>query len=78
MIIFRFDILSALKEAGFNTNRIRKEKLINETSLQKIRHGQTDLTISTVNSLCRLLSCQPGDILQYIPDSDTEETQAEG
>lgn len=78
MITFKFPILPALKEAGYNTNRIRKEKLINETSLQKIRHGKTDLTLSIINDLCRLLSCQPGDILQYTPDTDSDEKQAEG
>ena len=29
-IIYKTDILMALKEAGYNTNRIRKEKLLSE------------------------------------------------
>ncbi|MEI3131515.1 MAG: hypothetical protein V8S92_04460 [Oscillospiraceae bacterium] len=36
-MIYKLDVLSALKEAGYNTNRIRKEKLIGEAMLQKIR-----------------------------------------
>ena len=39
-MIYKLDVLSALKEAGYNTNRIRKEKLIGEAMLQKIRSGQ--------------------------------------
>ena len=78
MITFKIDLLPALKEAGYNTNRIRKEHLINEATLQKLRHGKTDLHLSTIDDLCHLLSCQPGDILQYLPDTDTEENQAEG
>ena len=35
-MIYKLDVLSALKEAGYNTNRIRKEKLIGEAMLQKI------------------------------------------
>ena len=65
MIQFKIEILPALKEAGYNTNRIRKEKLINEATLQKIRHGQVDLALSTIDTLCELLHCQPGDILEY-------------
>lgn len=72
MIVFKMDILPALKQAGYNTNRIRQEKLINEATLQKLRHGQTDITLSTVNVLCGLLSCQPGDILSYISDDEKQ------
>ena len=32
-IIYKTDILLALKEAGYNTNRIRKEKLLSEGCL---------------------------------------------
>ena len=73
MIIFKVDILPALKEAGYNTSRIRKEKLIPEATFHKLRHGQTDITLSTVNVLCRLLSCQPGDILSYVSEEQAEE-----
>lgn len=27
-----------------------------------------NVDISTIDRLCRLLDCQPGDILEYIPD----------
>ncbi len=27
---------------------------------------------STLNALCRELDCQPGDILEYIPDDEEE------
>lgn len=27
---------------------------------------------STLNSICKVLNCQPGDILEYIPDSTLE------
>ena len=36
-IIYKTDILAALKEAGYNTNRIRKEKLLSEGVLQSLR-----------------------------------------
>lgn len=78
MITFKIDVLPALKEAGYNTNRIKKEHLIPDATLQKIRKGQTDLSLVTIDKLCCLLSCQPGDILQYTPDTDSDEKQAEG
>ncbi len=27
---------------------------------------------STLNAICRELNCQPGDILEYVPDNDKE------
>ena len=34
---YKIDIIAALKEAGYNTSRIRKEKIMGEAMLQKIR-----------------------------------------
>lgn len=61
---YKFDVLQALKNAGFNTNRIRKEKLLSESTLQKFRSGEMVHT-SNIDTICRLLNCQPGDILEY-------------
>jgi len=35
--------------------------------MQKIRTGEI-ASKETLNTICRLLDCQPGDILEYIPD----------
>ncbi len=63
-IKYKFDVLQALKNAGFNTNLIRKEKLFSESTLQKFRSGEMVHT-SNIDTICRLLNCQPGDILEY-------------
>ena len=52
-MIYKLDVLSALKEAGYNTNRIRKEKLIGEAMLQKIRSGQMP-SWATLETICSL------------------------
>lgn len=71
MIAYSIDILAALKEKGYSTYRIRKEKLFGEAQLQKLRSNEL-VSKETLNTLCRLLNCQPGEILKYIPD-DSEE-----
>ena len=63
-ITYKVDILAALKEAGYSTARIRKEKLIGEATLQQLRHGKL-VSWATVETICRLLNCQPGDLLAY-------------
>lgn len=63
-IKYKFDVLQALKNAGLNTSRIRKEKLLAESTLQKLRCDEM-VAISNIDTICRLLNCQPGDILEY-------------
>lgn len=63
-IVYKFDVLQALKQAGYNTTRIRKEKLLAESTLQKLRNGEM-VAMSNIETICRLLNCQPGDILEY-------------
>jgi putative transcriptional regulator len=71
MISYSLDVLAALKEKGYSTYRIRKDKLIGEAQIQKLRSNEL-VSKETLNTLCKLLNCQPGEILKYIPD-DSEE-----
>ena len=63
-IVYKTDILSALKEAGYNTNRIRKEKLLSEGVLQSLR-GQKYISMENLARVCALLDCQPGDLIEF-------------
>ena len=63
-LTYNIDVLEALKQNGYSTYRIRKEKLIGESTLQKIRQG-LPVSLENIETLCRLLHCQPGDIIRY-------------
>lgn len=62
---YKIDVISALKEAGYNTSTIRKEKIMGEAMLQKIRGGQM-VSWATLETICDLLDCQPGDLVEYV------------
>ena len=66
-LIYKIDVLPALKKAGYNTTRIRKEKILSESTLQKFREGKP-VSWENIETLCALLECQPGDILEHIPE----------
>lgn len=68
---FKLDILSALKERGFTTYRIRKERLLSESTVQKLRNGEA-VSWENISTICSLLNCQPGDIMEYIPEDETK------
>ena len=65
---YKIDIIAALKDAGYNTNRIRKEKIMGEAMLQKIRSGQM-VSWATMETLCDLLNCQPADLIEYVKEN---------
>ena len=69
MIAYKTDILQMLRDAGYNSNRIRKEKLMGMATLQKLRHKEL-VSWATIDTLCSLLNCQPGDILEYRKDGN--------
>ena len=73
MIRYKKDILQALKDAGYNTYRLQKEKLISGSTTQKLRYGDTSLTVENLNVMCDLLQCQPGALLEWYPADDTSE-----
>ena len=73
-IVYKIDVLAALKAAGYNTNKIRKEKIMGEAMLQKLRSGQM-VSWATLETLCALLDSQPGDLIEYI--REPPQTQAQ-
>ena len=60
-------LLNLIEEKGLTTYKIRKEKIISESTLQNIRDGKR-ITTDSIAALCDALNCQPGDLLEYIPD----------
>lgn len=72
-IKYKINVLQELKEHGYNTTRIRKEHLLPERVVQQLREGKL-VTWLSIARLCRLLGCQPGDIVEYVPEEeDTED-----
>ena len=73
-IVYKIDVLQALKDKGYNTNRIRKENLISEGALQSFREKKP-VSWSNLAKLCKLLECEVGDIIEYIPDGQQDNEQ---
>lgn len=62
---FKVDVLASLKEKGITTYQIRKEKLLSESTVQKLRAG-IGVSWENLETLCRLLDCQPYDLIEYV------------
>ena len=70
-IKFKVDILEKLRAKGFTTYKIRKDKLLSESTVQKLRKGE-GVAWDNIATICALLDCQPGDIMEYVNDTGEE------
>lgn len=66
-IQYKINVLSALKTAGYSSYRLRKEKVMGEATMQKLRDNEP-VSWENISIICELLNCQPGDIMEYVPD----------
>ena len=69
MLVYKIDVLQALKDAGYNTNRMRKEKLLNEAAIQNLRDGKM-VGIIAIDRICSMLKKQPGSLIKWVPDEE--------
>ena len=61
---YKINILDALKEKGYSSYTLRKEKLLSESTSQKLREGE-GVAWDNLDTLCRLLDCDISELLEY-------------
>lgn len=74
-INYKINILDELKKAGYSTYKLQKNKIFGQQTIQKMRKGIV-VYGTTLEKLCELLNCQPGDLLEYKnanPEPETEQ-----
>ena len=64
---YKVNVLDALKDAGYTTYKIQKDKILSQGTVQKLRNNE-GIGWDNIEKICKLLGCQPGDILEYIDD----------
>lgn len=67
-IILRLDRVMA--DRKMSLNELADRVGISNVNLSNLKTGKVRaIRFSTLNAICRVLDCQPGDILEYAPDS---------
>lgn len=70
-------LLCMFEERGITSYTItKKQKIIGQSTWKKI-HENGHIDTRTIEALCKYLNCQPGDIMEYVPDDDLNITQSE-
>lgn len=70
MIVYKIDVIKELSKRGYTTTRLRREKLLGESTLTHLRRGE-GITTNSLNNICLMLRCQPADVIEVRP-TDTE------
>lgn len=70
-IILRLDRVMA--DRKISLNELSEKVGVANVNLSKLKTGKVNaIRFSTLNAICRVLKCQPGDILEYTDDDDEE------
>ncbi len=70
-IVVRLDVVMARKKV--RSNALARAVGITEANLSLLKSGKVKgVRFSTLEAICRYLDCQPGDILEFIPDEGVE------
>ena len=62
-------LLKIFDERKITSYTIRKDNVIGQAAWKKIHEGG-HVDTRTLDALCKYLNCQPGDIIEYIPDEE--------
>ena len=68
MFRYRVNILAELKKKGYSSYRLRQERILSEGTLQKMRSGDTSLTLESLDKVCEIFQCQLSDLVEWVPN----------
>lgn len=68
MIVYH-EILERLAAAGYTAYKLQREKLLPGSTMDRIRHN-SPISTDTLDTICRLCNCQPGELLTWEPDPE--------
>ena len=75
-IIINIDVMLAKRK--MSVTELSERVGITMANISVLKNGKAkDVKISTLNSICKALDCQPGDILEYVEDGDDENDENE-
>ena len=72
-------LFELMKEKGITSYTLKKDNLVGQQTLTNLRHPERErgLDHRSINKLCKALNCQPGDLMEYVPDPEDAETSSD-
>ena len=71
LIVINIDVMLAKRK--MSVTELSERVGITMANISILKNGKAKaIKLSTLNSICKALNCQPGDILEYVEDEDDE------
>ncbi|MEI3519551.1 MAG: helix-turn-helix transcriptional regulator [Anaerosacchariphilus sp.] len=75
-IRINLDVMMARRKIGLT--ELSQEVDVTMANLSILKNNKAKaVRFSTLNAICKTLDCQPGDILEYVPEGDGAEVSEE-
>ena len=71
MIVVNLDVMMAKRKIGLGELAEKVDITMANLSVLKNNKARA-VRFSTLDAICRALDCQPGDILEYVPDDEEQ------
>lgn len=62
-----YKMLDLMNRQGIGKEELRKKISISPATMAKISKNQY-VSLEVIDKICDVLSCQPGDLMEHIPD----------
>ncbi len=63
-----------IQERGITTYQLIEEYDLNPVETYRLKHNH-NYTLASLDRFCKILSCQPGEIIAYVDDSTVNESE---
>lgn len=74
MIIIRLDVMLARRK--MSVTELSERVGITMANISILKNGKAKaIKLETLNKICQVLECQPGDLLEYLEDEENERTK---
>lgn len=61
-------LLNLLTTRNVSIYKLKSDKVVGSATVDKLRKNEGNIDTRSIDALCKYLDCQPGDLMEYIPD----------
>ena len=61
-------LFDKLEHNGITPQIVRDKKIVGQSTYYQLKKGSDNITMRTIDKFCKILNCQPCDLIEYVPD----------
>lgn len=72
MLKYKIDIIKELEKVGFTSYTAKKTRVLSQETMRKLKNGDTNISLKSLNRICTILEMQPRDLIKYVETEEDE------